>query len=123
MLTKYYAEVTPSTGMLLISAHILKPFQKLRSFREWDRGMDINPENETFYTIQYQEGFLRYVENEYCAKHQRVPVIKPESIPSSNLVPSATASGSDQSSFDPYDLSSDDEEYVMPYKVAETRPR
>jgi len=29
-LSKYYAEVTPSTGMLLISAHILDPFRKLR---------------------------------------------------------------------------------------------
>ena len=32
-LSKYYAEVTATTGMLLISAHILNPFQKLRSFR------------------------------------------------------------------------------------------
>jgi len=29
-LSKYYAEVTPSMGMLHISAHILDPFQKLR---------------------------------------------------------------------------------------------
>jgi len=28
-LSKYYAEVTPTTGMLLISAHILNPFWKL----------------------------------------------------------------------------------------------
>jgi len=33
-LSKYYTEVTPTTGMLLISAHILHPFQKLRSYRE-----------------------------------------------------------------------------------------
>ena len=68
-LSKYYAEVTPTTGMLLISAHILDPFRKLRSFRKWDKGMDINPEDETSYTTQYQEAFLKYVENEYCAKH------------------------------------------------------
>jgi len=30
--SKYYTEVTPSTGMRLISAHILDPFWKLRSF-------------------------------------------------------------------------------------------
>jgi hypothetical protein len=53
--------------------------------------MDINPEDETFYTTQYQEAFLKYVENEYCAKHRRVPVNKLETIPNSNLVPSATA--------------------------------
>jgi len=42
-LSKSCAKVTPTTGMLLISAHILDPFRKLRSFRKWDKGMDINP--------------------------------------------------------------------------------
>jgi hypothetical protein len=36
-LFKYYAEVTPTTGMFLISTHILDPFHKLRSFRKWDK--------------------------------------------------------------------------------------
>jgi len=121
-LSKYYAEVTPTMGMFLISAHILDPFRKLRSFRKWEKGMDINPEDETSYTTQYQEAFLKYVENEYCTKHRRVPVNTLETVPSSNLVPSATASGSYQSSFDPCDLSSDDEEYLMPNNVAETTP-
>ena len=31
-LYKYYAEVTPTTGRLLISAHILNSFRKLLSF-------------------------------------------------------------------------------------------
>jgi len=84
--------------------------------------MDINPEDGTSYTTQYQEDFLKYVENEYCAKHRRVPVNKLETVPSSNLVPSAPASGFYQSSFDPYDLSSDDEEYLTPNNVAETTP-
>jgi hypothetical protein len=44
-LSKYYIEVTPMTGMLLVSAHILDPFRKLRSFRKWDNRMDINPED------------------------------------------------------------------------------
>jgi hypothetical protein len=61
--------------MLLITAHILDPFQKLRSFRNWDMGMDINPEDETSYTTQYQEAFQKYVENKYFAKHRRLPVI------------------------------------------------
>jgi len=69
-LSKYYAEVTPTTGMLFISAHILDPFCKLRSFRKWDKGMDINPEDKTSYTTEYQEAFSKYVENEYCAKHR-----------------------------------------------------
>jgi hypothetical protein len=69
-LSKYYTEVTPTTRMLLITAHILDLFRKLRSFRKWDKGMDINPEDETSYTAQYQEAFLKYVEKEYCAKHR-----------------------------------------------------
>jgi len=121
-LSKYYAEVTPTMGMLLIPAHIFDPFRKLQSSRKWVKGMDINPEDETSHTTQYQEAFLKYVENEYCAKHRHVPVNKLETVPSCNLVPSATASGSDQTSFDPYDLSSDDEEYLTPYNVAETTP-
>jgi len=116
-LSKYCAEVTPTMGILLISAHILDSFRKLRSFRKWDKGMDINPVDETSYTTQYQEAFLKYMENEYCAKHRRVPVNKPKSLPSSKLVPSATASGSCQSSFDSYNLSSDDAEYLRPNSV------
>jgi hypothetical protein len=95
-LSKYYTEVTPTTGMLLISAHIFVPFRKLRSFKTWDEGMDINPEDKTFYTTQYQVAFVKYVENEYCAKHRHVPVNKLETVPTSNLVPSATSSGSYQ---------------------------
>jgi len=102
-LSNWYAEETPTTGMLLISTYILNLFRKLRPCRKWDKGMDIDPENETSYTTQYQEAFLKYVENEYCAKHWRVTVNKHESLPSSNPIPSATASGSCQSSFDPYD--------------------
>jgi hypothetical protein len=122
MLSKYYAEVIPTTGMLPISAQILDSFRKLQSFRKWDKGMDINPQDETSYTTQYQAAFLKYVENEYCTKHRRVPVNKLDMVPTSNDVPSATASGSYQSSFDPYDLSSDDEEYLTPNNVAETTP-
>jgi hypothetical protein len=121
-LSKFYAEVTPTTGILLISAHIVDPFRKLRSFRMWEKGMDINPENETSYTTQYQVAFLKYVENEYCAKHRHVPVNNLETVPSCNFVPSATASGSYQSSFDSYDLSSDAEQYLTPNNVAETTP-
>ena len=51
------------TGMLRIVAHIPNPFRKLRSFRKRDKGMVINSEDETSYTTQYQEAFLRYVEN------------------------------------------------------------
>jgi hypothetical protein len=113
-LSKYYTEVTPTTGMLLITAHILDPFRKLRSFRKLDKCMDINPEDETSYTTQYQEAFLKYVENEYCAKHRRLPVIKSYNELNNNLSSFEMASRSGQSSYNPYDLSSDDDEYLMP---------
>jgi len=122
-LSKYYTEVTPMKGIFLISAHILDPFRKLRLCRTWDKGMDINPEDETSDTTHYQKPFLKYVENEYCAKHRRVPVNKFKTVQSSNFVPSATASGSYQSSFDAYDSSSDNEEYLTPDNVAEMTPR
>jgi len=53
--------------------------------------MDIKPEDEIFYTTQYQAALLKYVEYEYCANHTGVPVNKLETIRSSILVPSATA--------------------------------
>jgi len=121
-LCKYYTEVTPMTGMLLITAHILDRFRKLRSFRKWDKGMDINPEVETSYTTQYQEAFLKNVENEYCVKHRRLPVIKSDHTLINNLSSFEMASRSEQSSYVPYDLSSNDDEYIMPTNVAETTP-
>jgi len=99
------------------------PFRKLRLFTKWDKGIDNTSEDETSYATQYQEAILKYTENEFFAKHWRVPVNKLESLPRSNLVPSATGSGSCQSSFDAYELSSDDEEYLTPNSVAETTPR
>jgi hypothetical protein len=84
--------------------------------------MDIDPKDETSYTTKYQQAFLKYVENEYCAEYRRVPVNKLETVPTSNLIPSVTASVSYQSSFDTYDLFSDDEEYLTPNNLAETTP-
>jgi len=121
-LSKDSAEVTPSTGMLLMYTHILDLFQKLQSLRKWNKGMDTNSEEETSYTTQCQEAFLKVVENEHCAKHRHVPVNKPECVPSINLIPSVTASGSGQSSFDPYDLSGNVEEYLTANNVAGIAP-
>jgi len=121
-LFKYYAEVTPMTSMLLVAAHYLDHFRKLRLLKKGDKGMDINAEEEASYTTQYQEALHKYVQNEYCAKHRSVPIIKPESPPSSNLFPFATTSRPGLSSFDPYDLSSDDKKYLILDNVAETTP-
>jgi len=84
--------------------------------------LDINPEDESSSTAQYHDAFPKDGENEYCDNHRRVPVNKPENLRSSSLVPSTTRSGSGQSSFDPSDLSSDDEEYLTPNNLTEMTP-
>jgi len=58
-LSKSHSEVTSMTGMRLISAHILDPFQKLRLLMKWGKGMVNNPEDETSSTSQYQRTFLK----------------------------------------------------------------
>jgi len=106
--------------MLLISDHIFDLFYMLRSRRKWNTGKDIHPEDKTSYTTQFQEAILMCVENEYSAKHRCVLVNKLESIPSSSRIRSTQASRSYQSSFDHYDLSTDDKECLTPTNGAET---
>jgi len=113
-LSQYYGNITAMTGLLDISAHILDSSWKSGSLRTWDKAMDINPEDETCYCTQYQEAFLKYVENKYCAKHRRMSVINLKNEQHSHFFPSAKASGFGQSSFDPHDLSSDDDVYLTP---------
>jgi hypothetical protein len=84
--------------------------------------MDINPEDGTSYTAQYQEVFLKYVENEYCAKHRRLRVIKSDNTLNNNLSSLEMSARSGHSFYDPYDLSSDDDECLMATYVAETTP-
>ena len=120
--SKYYVEVTPITRLLLISAHIFDPLQKLRSFRKWDKAMNMNPENEMSNTTKSQDVVLKYVENEYCTKHRRTSITKPENDQHHNFFPSAKHSGFGRSSFDPYDLSSNDDKYFKPKCVAELTP-
>jgi len=74
-LPKYSTEVTPITGMLLISAPLLDPVQKMQSLWKWDNGVHIDPKDEIAYTTQYQESLLKYMEKEFCANHWRLPVI------------------------------------------------
>jgi len=59
----------------------------------------------------------------YCAKHRPLPVIKSDNTLNNNLSSFEMASRSGQSSYDPYDLSSNDDEYLMPTNVAEMTPR
>lgn len=42
MLCKYHAEVTPRTGILLISACILTPFRQLRLFTIRNKAIDVH---------------------------------------------------------------------------------
>jgi len=63
--------------------------------------MDINTEDETSYTTQYQEAILMDVENECCAKHRQWSVINHDNVRGLNLFPSAKASKFGQSSVEP----------------------
>jgi len=121
-LSKYYAAVTPTMGMLVISTHIVDPFRKLRSFRNSDKGIDIDPVPETLYTTQYQALFLMYVEIEYRTNHGGSPMIKHKRLLSNTDFSSAIAAVSGQSSYDAYDLSNDDDEYLKLKSVAEPTP-
>jgi hypothetical protein len=51
------------------------------------------------------------VKNEYCTNHLQMSVTKPENDLHSNIFLSANPSGFGQSCYDPYDLSSNDDEY------------
>ena len=106
--SKDYTEVTPMTGRLVISPHILDPFWKQLSFGKGHKVMDIYPDDETSYTTQYQEAFLQYMGNEYCAIYQPLSLSQPEMVPSNNLFFSTTVFGSGLSSIHPNDLSSGD---------------
>jgi len=84
--------------------------------------MDINLADKISHTTQYHEAFLMYMENEYSAKHRWVPVNEHDTLLRSNHIPSITVLIFCQSTFDPDDLSSDDEEYWTPNNVAESTP-
>ena len=87
-----------------------------------DKEIDIHPEDETSSTMKCHEAFPNDVEIKDCAKHQRMSVIQPSNVPASNLFPSAKSSGLGQSCCGPFDLSSDDEEYIMPKSMAGMTP-
>jgi len=101
---------------------MLDPFWKLRSLEKQDNGMDINREDVTTNTTHYQVAYMTYVENEFCARHWHLPIIKPECVLSNNCFSSAIASRSGQLSYDSYDLSSDDKQYLMPNELAGRTP-
>jgi len=110
------------TRILLISALILDPFQKMQLFKICHKGIDIDLENKSFYTTQYQKVFLKYVGNKHWAKNRQLYIVTPKRIPRNTLFPSTMASGSAQSSIEPYDLSSDDEESLTAKVVAKMTP-
>jgi hypothetical protein len=59
---KYYSELNKRTGLLMILAVCLDPFQKLTSFTRWDR---LETKN---YTQEYRTVFLSYFEANYAPK-------------------------------------------------------
>jgi len=122
-LSKDYTDFTQMPGMHLTLAYIYDPIQKLRSFGTWGNMMDINPDGETYAIAQYHNSCWKYVENQKCAIHGSLPLIKPKSIPSNNLFSSTMSLTFGQSSYDPYVVSSNDEEYSVINNITEMMPR
>jgi hypothetical protein len=75
-----YAEVGPMTDTLLISAHIPDPFWQLRLSSKGNHRMDINPEGNTSYSIQYKEVLQKCFAYECSPKHRRVSITEPAKI-------------------------------------------
>lgn len=121
-LSKWYMEVTPMTCMTLIPVHILDLFQRLQLFHKWNKQLYIPSEDGTSCTTAYNAVLLKYVDNKYIAKCRHFPVIEPEIVWCYNLLLSTKASWLCQSSDDPYDVSSDNEEYLMPNHIGEMIP-
>jgi len=61
--------------------------------------------------------------NEQCGKHRCFHISKPRCVLSNDLSPSTTASESVQLSVDPYELTINDEDYLMPNDMADMTPR
>jgi len=108
-MSRYYAKVTLKVGMFLISAYNVDLFWKLWSLKKCDKGIDINPEDETFYNTQYQQVLLKYVDNEYFAIHRQFPSMKHETVLRNNLLFSVIASTACQASSEQYHLPITDE--------------
>jgi len=102
---------------------MIDPFEMLGLFQKWAKGMDNNLEDKTSYTTQYHDAFLKYVENEYCAKHKHLSIIKYKIVLRNNLFPSTMASQSGQYSSDTYIVFSNSEEYRIPKTETEMTPR
>jgi len=64
---QYFVEVTPSVGVLPISAHMLDSLWKMWSCRKWDKWVNISSKEETSYITDYQVAFQMYMVNEYSA--------------------------------------------------------
>ena len=64
-LRKYYAKVTPETGLILILATMLDPFTKGQIFEGWDKEMGVGSGDQTSYSRQYSDAFLDYWEKQY----------------------------------------------------------
>jgi hypothetical protein len=109
--------------MFLIAVHILLALQKFQSFRKWHKVMDANFEDEGSITNQYKDTFLKYVKHNYCLNNHKMPNIKIEMPNHKDLFSTSPVPGPGHSFNHPYDMPSDDAEYITPASVVESTSR
>jgi hypothetical protein len=80
-----------------------------------------NPQDDRTHIYPHNEA-LNNQENQHFANDKCLRIIKPEFVPSNNLFSSAMDSRSSPFLYDPYDMSSDDEDSSMPINVAQITP-
>jgi hypothetical protein len=71
VMMKYYDEIRPGAGTLIILGHILDPFRKIKAFKKWDIREGGKPSDEDSYTAQNRQVFLDYFEKHYASKLQK----------------------------------------------------
>jgi hypothetical protein len=84
--------------------------------------MDVILEDEGSFTAQYKDTFLKYMKHEYSSKDRITPNFNLQTPNHNDPFSTLPVSGPGHSFYDPYDLSSEDAEYITPANIVESTP-
>jgi hypothetical protein len=93
---------------------MLDYFRMVSLFGELGNAMDITSNDKPSYNIQSHETISKKAENKYFAEHRRTSSIQPKSILHRRIFPSPKVSRFVQWSFNSYDVSSNNGQYLTP---------